>query len=92
VRLLTYNSLLTACTCQLAFGSIYQLFPLKWVYMHAIILFEIGSVISAIAQTSNVFIAGRAISGIGFAGIGSGSLMWVNTNLVSHNMSQSVLI
>jgi MFS family permease len=74
-RLLTCVSLLTACTCQLAYGSIYQLFSLKWVYLCAIVLFEIGSVISAAAQTSSVFIAGRAISGIGFAGINCGSLM-----------------
>jgi MFS family permease len=71
----TKSSLLTSCTCQLAYGRIYQLFAIKWVFMSGIIVFEVGSLICALAPTSSAFIAGRAISGLGFAGIGTGALM-----------------
>lgn len=67
--------LLTACTCQLAYGKMYQLFPIKWVFLSGIAIFEIGSLVSALAPTSSAFIASRAVSGLGFAGIGTGALI-----------------
>lgn len=72
---LTSISLLTACTCQLAYGRLYQIFAIKWAFLSAIIIFEIGSLVAALAPASNVLIVGRAVSGLGFAGIGTGSLM-----------------
>ncbi|MCJ1261325.1 hypothetical protein MMC22_001189 [Lobaria immixta] len=74
--------LLTACTCQLAYGRMYQIFAIKWVFMSAIIIFEIGSLIAALAPASSVLIFGRAVSGLGFAGIGTGSLI-----IVAHSVA-----
>ncbi|KAK8066619.1 hypothetical protein PG997_013366 [Apiospora hydei] len=44
----------------------------KWAFLLAIFLFEVGSLICAVAPTSAVLIAGRAIAGLGVAGIFSG--------------------
>ncbi|PGG98474.1 hypothetical protein AJ80_09535 [Polytolypa hystricis UAMH7299] len=65
--------LITACTFQLLFGKIYTFYSAKWVFLVAISLFEIGSLIDGAAPTSTAFIIGRAISGLGSAGIFSGS-------------------
>jgi len=45
---------------------------LKTAFLLAIGIFEIGSLICAVAQNSTTLIVGRAISGAGGAGIGSG--------------------
>lgn len=49
-------------------------FPMKWVYLSFSFIFLIGSIICAAAPTSNAFIAGRAIAGIGAAGVASNGL------------------
>ncbi|KAG8525408.1 uncharacterized protein KY384_009052 [Bacidia gigantensis] len=48
---------------------------IKWVYLTAIFLFEIGSVICGAAPTSVALIVGRAVAGVGSAGIFSGALV-----------------
>jgi MFS transporter, DHA2 family, glioxin efflux transporter len=53
----------------------YQIFAIKWVFMIAIIIFEIGSLVAALAPPSSVLMMGRAVSGLGFAGIGTGSIL-----------------
>ena len=67
--------LLTLCAFPLFYGKLYTFFPLKWVFLSAISLFEIGSLICGIAPTSNTLIAGRAVAGLGAAGIFTGSLL-----------------
>lgn len=42
-------------------------------------IFELGSIVSATAPSSNAFIVGRVISGIGSAGIQSGSMVLMTT-------------
>lgn len=69
------DSQLTVCATQLTWGKVYLLFPVKRVFMGSVILFEVGSLISATAPTSNAFIAGRAVSGVGSAGMTGGSLL-----------------
>jgi MFS family permease len=49
-------------------GSIYRFYPVKWVFMASVVLFEVGSTICGAAPTSVAFIVGRAIAGIGAAG------------------------
>lgn len=44
-------------------------------YLTSILLFEIGSAVCGAAPTSIVFIIGRAISGMGCAGIFSGAMV-----------------
>jgi MFS family permease len=54
-------------------------FPKKLVYLVYIGVFEIGSLICALAPNSNALIAGRAVSGLGASGIFAGSLIIVAT-------------
>ena len=46
-------------------GKIFTHFNIKWTFVVAVIIFELGSVVCAIAQSSSVLICGRAIAGIG---------------------------
>ncbi|KAK2738275.1 MFS sugar transporter [Myotisia sp. PD_48] len=67
--------LLTTCAFQLVFGKIYTFFPVKWVFLSAIFIFEVGSAICGAAPNSEALIVGRAIAGVGAAGIFSGGLI-----------------
>ncbi|KIW17523.1 hypothetical protein PV08_04717 [Exophiala spinifera] len=67
--------LLTTCALQLFFGKMYTFFSIKYVYLTAIVIFEVGSAVCGAAPTSNALIVGRAIAGIGSAGIFSGALV-----------------
>ncbi|KAJ4357233.1 uncharacterized protein N0V89_001808 [Didymosphaeria variabile] len=60
-------------------GKIYMFFPKKLVYLAYIGVFEIGSLVCALAPNSNALIVGRAISGLGASGIFAGSLIIVAT-------------
>ena len=51
--------------------------PAKPVFVMALIIFEVGSLVCATAPKSSVFIIGRAIAGLGVAGIFCGALMCV---------------
>ncbi|PKY04608.1 MFS general substrate transporter [Aspergillus campestris IBT 28561] len=64
--------LLTSCIAQLPYGQLYNFYTAKWVFLGALGIFEIGSLICAMAPTSAVLICGRSIAGIGSAGIFSG--------------------
>jgi MFS transporter, DHA2 family, glioxin efflux transporter len=63
---------LTLASFQSAWGKAYKYFPLKSTFLLCIFIFEIGSLISGVAQSSTAFIVGRAITGAGGAGIASG--------------------
>jgi MFS family permease len=69
--------LLTTASFQLLFGKFYTYFSLKWVYLIAIGIFELGSLICGAAPNSTALIVGRAIAGVGSAGIFSGALIIV---------------
>ncbi len=45
------------------------LFSIKYVYLTAIFIFEVGSAVCGAAPTSEALIVGRAVSGVGSAGI-----------------------
>lgn len=60
---------------QPTFGKLYTFFNLKWVYLGALALFEAGSVICAAAPNSPSFIVGRAVAGLGAAGLFCGGLI-----------------
>ncbi|KAI5458958.1 major facilitator superfamily-domain-containing protein [Mariannaea sp. PMI_226] len=66
--------LLTCCALQLLFGKIYTFFPVRYVLFLSVLTFEIASVICAAASSSVVFIVGRAVAGIGAAGIFAGAM------------------
>ncbi|RDL36683.1 MFS general substrate transporter [Venustampulla echinocandica] len=69
--------LLTTASFQLLFGKFYTYFSIKWVYLIAIGIFELGSLICGVAPNSTALILGRAVAGIGSAGIFSGALIIV---------------
>ncbi|PVI00970.1 MFS general substrate transporter [Periconia macrospinosa] len=63
---------LTLGAFQSLWGKVYKFFPLKASFLVSIFIFEIGSLISAVAQNSTTMIVGRAISGLGASGIAPG--------------------
>ncbi|KAI1336204.1 putative MFS aflatoxin efflux pump [Xylariaceae sp. FL0016] len=67
--------LLTTCAFQLLFGKLYSFYPVRAVFMTTILLFEIGSAVCGSAPNSMAFIIGRAIQGVGSAGIFSGAIV-----------------
>lgn len=58
------------------------MFPAKWIFLIAISIFEVGSTVCAAAPSSTALIIGRAVAGVGGAGIFSGSLI-----IVSHTVT-----
>ncbi|KHN96056.1 Major facilitator superfamily domain, general substrate transporter [Metarhizium album ARSEF 1941] len=67
--------LLTTAACQLLFGRIYKFYSTRWTFLIAIVIFEVGSALCGAAPSSPAFVAGRAIAGVGAAGIWTGSMM-----------------
>jgi MFS family permease len=53
----------------LFFGQVLRIFPAKWVMLVTIFIFEIGSLVCALAQNMGSLIAGRTVSGVGAAGM-----------------------
>ncbi|KAJ6486092.1 ABC transporter [Mycena vitilis] len=53
----------------LFYGQLLRIFPAKWVLVCSITTFEIGSLVCGVAQNVDQLIAGRAVSGLGAAGI-----------------------
>ncbi|RDW70946.1 putative HC-toxin efflux carrier [Coleophoma cylindrospora] len=70
--------LLTTAAFQVTYGKFYSYFPIKWVYLTAFGIFEIGSLICATAPNSTAFIIGRAIAGLGSAGLFSGAMIIIS--------------
>ncbi len=67
--------LLTSCAFQLLFGKLYQFYPIRAVYATSVLLFEVGSALCGAAPNSIAFIFGRAIQGVGSAGIFAGGIV-----------------
>ncbi|OJJ99061.1 hypothetical protein ASPACDRAFT_29519 [Aspergillus aculeatus ATCC 16872] len=76
--------LLPTSAVTLVYGRIYTFFPIKWVYLTALFLFELGSLISGVAPSSTCLIVGRAISGLGGGGLFSGSLIIISQCVPRH--------
>ena len=64
---------LTIASFQTTWGKAYKYFPLKSTFLGSILIFEIGSLVCAVAGNSTTLIVGRAIAGAGGAGIASGA-------------------
>ncbi|KAK1241014.1 hypothetical protein MKX08_000988 [Trichoderma sp. CBMAI-0020] len=63
---------LTLASFQSTWGKVYKYFPLKASFIASIAIFELGSLLCGVAQNSITLIIGRAIAGLGGAGISSG--------------------
>ncbi|EED13244.1 efflux pump antibiotic resistance protein, putative [Talaromyces stipitatus ATCC 10500] len=66
---------LTACSAQLLFSKLYQFYASKRIYLVALVLFELGSLVSGAAPVSAMLIFGRALAGFGASGVWSGNIM-----------------
>ncbi|KAG0652816.1 MFS gliotoxin efflux transporter gliA [Hyphodiscus hymeniophilus] len=64
---------LTLGSFQSTWGKAYKYFPLKLTYLVSIFVFELGSLICGVAPNAKALIVGRAIAGLGGAGIASGT-------------------
>lgn len=73
--------MLTASCFQLLLGRVYTFYTPKYVFLSLIAIFEIGSAICGAAPNSIAFIIGRAIAGIGSAGILNGAIILMVTVL-----------
>ena len=67
--------MMMACAFQLPYGRLYTFYSPKSIFLSSIALFEIGSLICGVAPTSSCLICGRAIAGLGSAGIFSGTMV-----------------
>ncbi|KAF2762014.1 putative major facilitator superfamily transporter [Pseudovirgaria hyperparasitica] len=76
--------LLTTTALQPSFGKVYSQYNVKWTYMIALLLFEIGSVICAAAPNSVALIVGRAVAGGGAAALFSGAMTIVAFSVPLH--------
>ncbi|KAJ5199153.1 Major facilitator superfamily domain general substrate transporter [Penicillium cf. griseofulvum] len=65
--LMTYGS-----GFQSTWGKFYKYFPIKLWFLVAVFVFELGSLICAVAKDPTTLIVGRAIAGFGGAGVGVG--------------------
>ncbi|KAJ5087945.1 hypothetical protein N7456_011561 [Penicillium angulare] len=77
--------LLASCSTVLIYGQVYSFYSMKAAYMISFFVFIIGSVVAATAQNSTAFIIGRALSGLGSAGVFAGSSIIVaSTTSLKH--------
>ncbi|KND91004.1 putative HC-toxin efflux carrier TOXA [Tolypocladium ophioglossoides CBS 100239] len=67
--------MLTTSCFQLLWGKVYTFYPAKYVFLALLGLFEVGSAICGAAPNSIAFIIGRAVAGMGSAGILSGAIV-----------------
>ncbi|KAJ6438908.1 MFS transporter [Purpureocillium lavendulum] len=66
---------LASAAVQPLVGKIYTQFRLKHVYLAFFFIFELGSLICGVATSSTMLIVGRAVAGIGVAGVFAGALI-----------------
>ncbi|KAL8834114.1 MAG: hypothetical protein Q9170_003917 [Blastenia crenularia] len=72
---------LTSCSFQFMFGKLYTIYSPKVVFTIALAIFELGSLISGVATSSEIFVVGRACAGIGTAGIVAGIFCIITLSL-----------
>jgi MFS transporter, DHA2 family, glioxin efflux transporter len=68
---------LTFAAFQSAWGKAYKYWKVKTVYLASIFIFEVGSLVCALAPNSTALIVGRALAGAGGGGVASGSYLIV---------------
>lgn len=76
--------LLTTCSLQLIFGKLYTFYSIKWTYLTALFVFELGSFVCGIAPNSLGLIMGRAVAGMGASGVFSGAILIISRTVPLH--------
>ena len=79
---------LTLLGFNLMYSQWNQIFPSKVVMLFAIFIFEVGSLVCGVAPSMVVLILGRAIAGVGAAGIFSGGMIIIAELTPLHNRAQ----
>ncbi|KAJ5583988.1 MFS toxin efflux pump [Penicillium hispanicum] len=75
---------LTICSVTLQFGRLYTFYSLKWVFLGAVALFEVGSLVCGATPTSTGLIIGRAVAGLGSGGILPGAILIIGYHVPLH--------
>lgn len=63
---------------QPSWGKGFRYFPLKNTFLAAFLVFEVGSLVCGVAKSANTLIVGRALAGLGGAGLSTGVLTIVS--------------
>lgn len=63
------------------FGKFYTFYSIKWIYLLALSIFEVGSLVCATTPNSVGLICGRAVAGLGAAGLFSGSILIISKSV-----------
>lgn len=63
---------LTFAAFQSAWGKVFKYFNMKYAFFTAVVIFSVGSLVCALAPTSMALIIGRALTGVGAAGVTNG--------------------
>ncbi|KAJ4419205.1 hypothetical protein N0V82_005112 [Gnomoniopsis sp. IMI 355080] len=69
---------MTFGAAQPSFGKVYAHFNIKWSFLASMFIFELGSLICGVAPSSKALIVGRAIAGLGGAGLSVGGTIIVS--------------
>ncbi|KAH7397605.1 MFS multidrug transporter [Cadophora sp. MPI-SDFR-AT-0126] len=83
--------LLAFCAVQPLSGRIYNQFPTKLTYMTFIAIFELGSLLSGVADSSDMLIIGRAVAGIGASGLMNGGLTIIRFSVPMEKTASNLL-
>ncbi|GJN80289.1 hypothetical protein PLIIFM63780_003815 [Purpureocillium lilacinum] len=70
---------LSSAALQPLVGKLFTLFNIKVVYLSFFFVFEVGSVVCAVANASLILIVGRVIAGLGVAGMYTGGMIIVGS-------------
>lgn len=81
---------MTLAGFQAFWGKAYKFFSLKVVFLTCIVIFEIGSLVVAVAPSSLALIVGRAIQGVGGAGVTGGCYIIVAFITRPQHMAQII--
>jgi len=73
---------MTFGAAQTSAGKIYKYYNLKWSFLVSMVIFEAGSLVCGIAPNSKTLVVGRAVAGLGGAGLSVGG-----TSIVSFTVS-----
>lgn len=79
--------LLTACSAHLFYTKLYRFYTTKWIYTSALLIFELGSLISGVAEASATLIFGRALAGLGASGVLAGGVLMMRQCVRLHQVS-----
>ncbi|KAF5630279.1 major facilitator superfamily transporter [Fusarium sp. NRRL 52700] len=66
---------LSVCAFQFIFGKAYKLFSVKRIFLMSNVISIVGSVLSGAAVSSTMLVVGRAVAGLGSAGLFAGSFI-----------------